>query len=98
MKAKPNTEQFKPIKNPTDFLDGGITDVATASNLVELSPSTNEVIQTNKRVHREQKVFRLPLTLINELKRESYERSVKAGCRVTETEIVEQALKSFLNL
>lgn len=98
MKTKPNTEQFKPIKDPTDFLDGGITDIVKAPDLVELSQSTNEVIQTNTRVHREQKIFRLPLTLINELKRESYERSVKTGFRVTETEIVEQALKSFLNL
>ncbi len=95
MKAKPNTEQFKPIKDPTNFLDGGITDIIKTPDLIE---PTNEVIQTNVRVHREQKIFRLPLTLINELKRESYERSVKAGCRVTETEIVEQALKSFLNL
>lgn len=48
------------------------------------------------KMHREQKVFRLPLDLINLLKRESYERSVQTGSRVTETELVEQALRKFL--
>ena len=50
------------------------------------------------KVHREQKVFRLPLDLINALKRECYERSVKTGLRVTETELVEQALRSMLSI
>jgi len=32
-----------------------------------------------------------------EIEVESYERSVKTGARVTETELVEQALKAFLH-
>lgn len=84
MKAKPNTEQFK--KDPSAFLQGGAVD------------SANRTEPVITKVHREQKVFRLPLDLINALKRESYERSVKAGFRVTETELVEQALRNMLTI
>jgi hypothetical protein len=88
MKAKPNTEQFK--KDPSAFLQGGAVDSANRTEPVIQSMVT--------KVHREQKVFRLPLDLINALKRESYERSVKTGLRVTETELVEQALRSMLSI
>jgi hypothetical protein len=98
MKIKPDTEQFKPIKDPDTFLNGGIKDTVKTIDSVESSPSKSNVFPTKTRIHREQKIFRLPLTLIEELKREAYEQSVKTGGRVTETEIVEQALKSFLNL
>jgi hypothetical protein len=99
MKTKPNTEQFE-YKDPDDFLNGGTTaDVVTSSTASKLSQSSNdELSKKPRRIHREQKIFRLPLTLIDELKRESYERSMKAGCRITETEIVEQALKTYLKL
>ena len=89
MKAKPNTEQFK--KDPAAFLQGGAVDSANRTEPVNQSTAT-------AKVHREQKVFRLPLDLINALKRESYERSVKTGFRVTETELVEQALRSMLTI
>jgi len=93
MKAKPNTDQFKPHKDPSTFLEGGAAD---ASNKVDLPPAKPAQPVTEARVHREQKVFRLPLDLINALKREAYERSVETGARVTETELVEQALRRFL--
>jgi hypothetical protein len=98
MKTKPNTEQFE-YKDPDDFLNQGNADVVTSSTTSKLSQSSNdELSKKPRRIHREQKIFRLPLTLIDELKRESYERSMKAGCRITETEIVEQALKIYLKL
>ncbi len=87
MKAKPNTDQFK--KDPTEFLTGGAADAAENRGL------SNE---TEGRVYREQKMFRLPLDVIARLKREAYERSVNAGTRVTETEIVEQALRSYFKI
>lgn len=96
MKSKPNTDQFVPKKDPMDFLTGGSADLATQ---IEKPQKTNEpqkaITQTTSKVHREQKIFRLPIDLINDLKRESYERSIKTGTRVTETELVEQALKAF---
>ena len=93
MKAKPNTDQFKPNKDPSSFLEGGAADASDKS--AKLPAKVAEPVFEAK-VHREQKVFRLPLDLINTLKREAYERSVKTGARVTETELVEQSLRSFL--
>jgi hypothetical protein len=100
MKAKPNTDQFKLAKDPSAFLEGGAADAA--DRIMKPQPgaiaSQTLIAQpvVEAKVYREQKVFRLPIDLINVLKRESYERSVKAGSRVTETELVEQALRMFL--
>jgi hypothetical protein len=99
MKTKPNTDQFIPKKDPMDFLEGGAADLA---NKIEKPQQTANELQepiapTTTKTHREQKIFRLPIDLINELKRQSYERSMKTGSRVTETELVEQALKAFFN-
>ena len=99
MKAKPNTDQFKIVKDPSDFLESGAADLADKANKSQqvTNPSVAQAIVTTK-VHREQKVFRLPLDLINALKTASYEQSMKTGSRVTETELVEQALREFLKL
>lgn len=87
MKAKPNIDQFTQTKNVDNFLESGTADLA---NPVESSQPA--------KVYREQKIFRLPVDLINALKKESYEQSIKTGSRVTETELVEQALRAFLNI
>ena len=92
MKAKPDTDQFKPNKDPSDFLEGGAADAADRQG------APQSAAQVSAKVHREQKIFRLPLDLIAFLKREAYERSVKTGSRVTETELVEQALRGFYNI
>lgn len=100
MKAKPNTDQFRLKKDPSAFLEGGAADTADRTEITPPAaetpkgPAAQPVVET--KVHREQKIFRLPLDLINELKREAYERSVKTGFRVTETELVEQSLRAFL--
>jgi hypothetical protein len=105
MKAKPNTDQFRHEKDPSAFLEGGSADAAALADRVEKKPvaiaakvPTVQVTHASAKVHREQKVFRLPLDLINALKRESYERSMNTGSRVTETELVELALRSFLDI
>lgn len=94
MKAKPNTDQFKLKKDPSSFLEGGAADVA---DKVEKAQTVAVQPVIEPKVHREQKVFRLPLELINTLKREAYERSMKTGSRVTETELVEQSLRMFFD-
>lgn len=101
MKAKPNTDQFKPQKDPSAFLESGAADVADRTAKPQLAattpvPTAQPVAEA--KVHREQKIFRLPLDLIAFLKRESYERSVKTGTRVTETELVEQALRAVYRI
>ena len=94
MKAKPNTDQFKLKKDPSDFLEGGAADAA--DRIPAVVAPTAQPVET--KVHREQKIFRLPLDLIAFLKRESYERSVQTGTRVTETELVEQALRAMYKI
>jgi hypothetical protein len=98
MKTKPNTDQFKLKTDPLDFLEGGAADLANQTEKSQQASSESQApaTQATTKVHREQKIFRLPIELINVLKRESYERSMKTGTRVTETELVEQALKAFL--
>ena len=100
MKAKPNIDQFNLKKDPSDFLEGGSADLANRTekqnNTINQSHAQTEKQRIDPKIHREQKVFRLSLDLINALKRESYEQSVKSGSRVTETELVEQALRAFL--
>lgn len=102
MKAKPNTEQFKLKKDPTEFLENGAADVADRAGkslqpaLTPPAPIPQPVAEFKAKVHREQKVFRLPLDMISALKREAYERSVRTGSRVTETELVEQSLRMLL--
>ncbi|MEQ1638892.1 MAG: hypothetical protein ABL903_19710 [Methylococcales bacterium] len=101
MKTKPNTEQFKLNKDPSDFLEGGAADIVDKP---EKKPKVDSkpkklIVQSvpYTKVHREQKIFRLSLDLIQELKKESYERSLKTGTRVTETELVERALRSYFD-
>lgn len=104
MKAKPNTEQFKLKKDPTKFLESGAADVADRAEksqhpaVTPHAPTLHPVAESKTKVHREQKVFRLPLDLINALKREAYERSIATGCRVTETELVEQWMRAGLKI
>lgn len=94
MKPKPNTDHFQPKKDPSLFLDGGALDQADKK---QQSSTTEQVFPVSEtRTYREQKVFRLSLDLINLLKREAFERSTKKGSRVTETELVEAALRAYL--
>jgi hypothetical protein len=90
MKSKPDINAF---------LDGGIADAADKSEPKKvIKKAVTEAAQIPERVYREQKIFRLPVGLIDVLKRESYERSRDLGIRVTETELVEQALKEFFKI
>lgn len=88
MKAKPNIDEF---------LESGTSDLANKPTKTKQAATESQVTITQPpaKVHREQKIFRLPVDLISELKREAYEQSVKTNTRVTETELVEQALRAF---
>ena len=96
MKPKPNTDQFKITKDVENFLNGGAASLAEHPERTE--PTVSSVQAPEIKIPREQKVFRLPKELINALKRESYERSMKTGLRVTETELVEQALQAYFKI
>jgi hypothetical protein len=79
---------MKAKPNIDAFLESGTADIV----------NTTEPPQSVAKIYREQKVFRLPIDLINALKKEAYEQSIKTGSRVTETELVEQALRAFLKV
>lgn len=99
MRAKPNTDQFKPAaKNPADFLEGGAADRADApiqNTLQAVQPAPAPTYTPVPKVYREQKVFRLPQDVIDSIKRAAFEQSMGTGIRVTETELVEKALRAY---
>lgn len=97
MKGKPDTSRLPNVGDVNSFLDNGAADAADRAPAPLRRSPQQPTDPIAGKVHREQKVFRLPLQLINTLKREAYERSVATGSRVTETELVEQALTEFFD-
>ena len=96
MKGKPNTAQFRPPKDPTAFLEGGEADKAEkplASPVV--TPPAAEETQRYGRA-RVQKIFNFPEELADRLRREALRLSEEKGGRVTEKDIVIEALEAFL--
>ena len=105
MKGKPNTAQFKPPKDPTAFLEGGEADkaekplVAPAAVPVTAPPAaTPPAAEETQRYGRArvQKIFNFPEELADRLRREALKRSEEKGGRVTEKDIVIEALEAFL--
>jgi hypothetical protein len=90
MKVKPDIN---------DFLDGGAADKADKAEPQKTAKKAeSEASKPLAKVHREQKIFRLPLDLIEELRDQAYERSKKSKTKVTETELVEKALREFFKV
>ena len=103
MKSKPNTAQFKQPKDPAAFLEGGEADKTekpqTASAAL-ISPSANilPVIEEVPRRGRGrvQKIFNFSEDLADRLRDEAISRSRETGTRITEKDIVVEALESHL--
>ena len=96
MKKKPDTAfahaQLK--KDPTSFLESGAADLAEKR---ELSPG--KVMGAPKPpVAKVQKIFRLRWDVASALKLRAAQESAAAGAVVTETEIVEKLLSSYLDI
>jgi len=84
MKSKPNIDAF---------LEGG------AATDRQPKPATNPRAESPAAVpteFRRQMVMQLPVALINDLKRRALEQSVSSGKRVTQQQLVEEALKKYL--
>jgi hypothetical protein len=97
MRAKPNTDQFRPPgKDPSDFLESGAADLADQVGREKKAEEKEQEIAP--KIVREQKIFRLPVDMIRALKTAAYERSMTSNSRVTETDLVETAIKRFLKL
>ena len=103
MKGKPNTTQFKLSKDPAAFLEGGEADKTEkplTASAVLTSPSTNilPVIEEVPRRGRGrvQKIFNFSEDLADRLRDEDISRSRETGTRVTEKDIVVEALEAHL--
>lgn len=102
MKGKPNTAQFKLPKDPTPFLEGGEADKAETPLVLPVAvtpalPTTPIVEEAPRRSRgRVQKIFNFPEDLADRLRDEALLRSREKGGRVTEKDIVVEALEAFI--
>jgi hypothetical protein len=84
MKSKPNIDAF---------LEGG---AATDRQPKPENPRSEPAALMVPTEFRKQMVMQLPVALINDLKRRALEQSVNTGKRVTQQQLVEEALKKYL--
>jgi hypothetical protein len=103
MKSKPNTAQFKLTKDPAAFLEAGEADkpekplaasAPTTTPSANISPIIEEV--PRRRRGRVQKIFNFSEDLADRLRDEAINRSRETGTRVTEKDIVIEALETHL--
>lgn len=103
MKGKPNTAQFKLRKDPTDFIEGGeagnIEKMLTGPSA--LTPPSAAILHAPEEARRHgrgrvQKIFNFPEELADRLRDEAAIRSRAAGARITEKDIVVEALEAYL--
>lgn len=80
---------MKTKPNIDAFLDGGAATEQPKKESSEPVASSSEF--------RKQMVMQLPVTLINELKKRALELSLQSGKRVTQQQLVEEALKNYLH-
>ncbi len=84
---------MKPKPNIDAFLDGG-----AATERPKPEPAARSIVAAPEAPteFRKQMVMQLPIALINDLKRRALEQSVSSGKRVTQQQLVEEALKKYL--
>jgi len=90
MKRKPDLGAFVRAKDPTAFLEGG------AADLAEKSPALKARASRRPRAPQVQKLFHFSEDLASRLKERAHRRSREAGVRVTERDIVIEALEAYL--
>jgi hypothetical protein len=98
MKGKPDTSLFKPPKDPTAFLEGALADKAERPAGAYPASGVKLAADGTQRYGRArvQKIFNFPEELADRLRREAIKRSEEKGGRVTEKDIVIEALEAFL--
>lgn len=93
MRKKPDTRAFLAPKDPSAFLDG-----VSAEQPEKTSSTTASATPARSGQPKLTKIFNLTPELVQALKREAFERSMQEGRRVTETELVDTALRQYLNI
>ncbi len=93
MKKKPDLSGFGAPKDPNAFLEGGAAAAAEkreAPVVASAAPSAEGAKIT--------KTIRMSRTMDLRLKEEAHRRSMAEGKRVTESDLIEQALLKYLNM
>lgn len=85
---------MKPKPNIDAFLDGGAAGERPAK--AESKPRERAAEALAPPEFRKQVVMQLPIALINDLKQRALDESVSTGKRVTQQQLVEEALKKLL--
>lgn len=93
MRKKPDTRAFV-AKDPNAFLDGVSGEGISTEQPPKPAPAVGRPVGQPKLT----KIFNLTPDLVQALKREAFERSSQEGRRVTETELVDAALRRYLNI
>lgn len=88
MKKKPDLANFK---DPTNFLEGGAADLAEKGRTPQRQDKVDKPVS-------QQKIFRLSVEVVNELKLHVARQQAETGVRTTETEIVEKLLRDYLKI
>ncbi|HDL7697700.1 TPA: hypothetical protein PXQ72_004463 [Yersinia enterocolitica] len=88
MKKKPDLADFK---DPTSFLEGGAADLAEKGRTPQRQDKVDKPVS-------QQKIFRLSVEVVNELKLHVARQQAETGVRTTETEIVEKLLRDYLKI
>ncbi len=97
MKAKPDISGFaQPRKDLDSFLESGAADRAEKPAALP-SAATPSVARETPRRGRVQKIFNFPEELADRLRDEALRRSREKGGRVTEKDIVVEALEAYIN-
>jgi len=89
MKGKPNLDAF---------IDGGKADEAESITKMPARKMAIPEPEKQTKVFKEQKLYRLSSDVVEALKDKAYELTKQKGKRVTETEIVEQAIRIYLDI
>ena len=101
MKTKPDIRSFtSPSKDQNEFLESGAADRAEKPTPgIVSSNETTPAVDVAPRYGRArvQKIFNFPEELADRLRDEALVRSKASGSRVTEKDIVVEALRAFLN-
>ncbi|SHM13801.1 plasmid segregation centromere-binding protein ParG [Nitrosospira sp. Nsp11] len=102
MKSKPNTAQFKGLKDPDAFLEGAEADRTekplSASAVVTTAIPLEVEEEPRRRRGRVQKIFNFSEDLADRLRDAAMSRSRETGTRVTEKDIVVEALEAHLKI
>jgi len=91
-----------PVETTVVMLELTAEQLKSLSNQVQVNQSVDPFAEktkalADKKIHREQKIFRLPTELLSDMRRVQFRLSEVQNRRVTETEIVEMALRVFIN-